>query len=42
MNVFAGRYVYRIRSSPEGLRLVAKIVHLVNAAGPLPTLAFLI
>jgi 3-phenylpropionate/cinnamic acid dioxygenase small subunit len=42
MNVFAGRYVHRVRSTPEGFRLVAKTVHLVNAAGPIPTLAFLI
>ncbi|PPJ17446.1 aromatic-ring-hydroxylating dioxygenase subunit beta [Nocardia nova] len=40
--IWAGRVVHRIRRTDEGLRLVAKTVHLVNAAGPVETLAFLI
>jgi 3-phenylpropionate/cinnamic acid dioxygenase small subunit len=43
MNVWAGRVVYGIRIRPDGeLRLVTKTVHLVNAGGPVPTLAFLV
>jgi 3-phenylpropionate/cinnamic acid dioxygenase small subunit len=43
MNIWAGRVVYGIRIRPDGdLRLVAKTVHLVNAGGPVPTLAFLV
>jgi 3-phenylpropionate/cinnamic acid dioxygenase small subunit len=40
--VWAGRAIYRIRRTADGLRLVAKTVHLVNAGGPIETLAFLI
>ncbi|WP_330255091.1 aromatic-ring-hydroxylating dioxygenase subunit beta [Nocardia sp. NBC_00565] len=40
--VWAGRVIHRIRRTEDGLRLVAKTVHLVNAGGPLETLAFLI
>jgi 3-phenylpropionate/cinnamic acid dioxygenase small subunit len=43
MNVWAGRVIYRVRTRPDGqLRLASKTVHLVNAGGPLPTLAFLL
>jgi 3-phenylpropionate/cinnamic acid dioxygenase small subunit len=43
MNIWAGRVVYGVRIRPDGdLRLVAKTVHLVNAGGPVPTLAFLV
>lgn len=43
LNIWAGRVVYRVRTRPDGeLRLAAKTVHLVNAGGPVPTLAFLI
>ncbi|HVW41727.1 MAG TPA: aromatic-ring-hydroxylating dioxygenase subunit beta [Amycolatopsis sp.] len=44
MTVWAGRVIHRVRTSdPErGPRLVAKTVHLVNAGGPVPTLAFLL
>jgi hypothetical protein len=42
MNTFAGRYIHRVRSTTDGYRLLAKIVHLVNGDGPIPTLAFLI
>jgi len=40
--VWAGRAVHRVRRHPGGHRLVSKTVHLVNAGGPLETLAFLI
>ena len=40
---WAGRVVHTVRRSDTGgLRLVRKIVHLVDAGGPLDTLAFLI
>lgn len=42
LTIWAGRVVYRLRRGPGGLRMAAKTVHLVNAGGPLPTLAFLI
>lgn len=42
VTVWAGRYLHRIRSTGDGPRLVAKTVHLVNAGGALPTMAFLI
>jgi 3-phenylpropionate/cinnamic acid dioxygenase small subunit len=42
MNIWAGRYIHRIRERGGDLRLVEKTVHLVNAAAPLPTMAFLI
>jgi 3-phenylpropionate/cinnamic acid dioxygenase small subunit len=42
LTTWAGRYVYRIRTSGPELRLVAKTVHLVNAGGPIPTMSFLI
>ena len=40
--VWAGRYVYRIRTDGPELRLAAKTVHLVNGGGDLPTMSFLI
>jgi 3-phenylpropionate/cinnamic acid dioxygenase small subunit len=42
--VWAGRIVHRIRvgEGESGPRLAAKTVHLVNAGGPIPTLAFLL
>jgi 3-phenylpropionate/cinnamic acid dioxygenase small subunit len=43
LNIWAGRVIYRVRVRPDGdLGLVGKTVHLVNAGGPVPTLAFLI
>jgi 3-phenylpropionate/cinnamic acid dioxygenase small subunit len=39
---WAGRYVYRIRDTGAELELVAKTVHLVNGAGAIPTMSFLI
>jgi 3-phenylpropionate/cinnamic acid dioxygenase small subunit len=42
MTVWAGRYLHKIRRTEAGLRLAAKTVHLVNAGGPIPTMAFLI
>jgi len=42
MTVWAGRYLHKVRRTEAGLRLAAKTVHLVNAGGPIPTMAFLI
>jgi 3-phenylpropionate/cinnamic acid dioxygenase small subunit len=42
VTVWAGRYLHKIRRTEAGLRLAAKTVHLVNAGGPIPTMAFLI
>ena len=42
MTVWAGRYLHKIRRAGGGLRLAGKTVHLVNAGGPIPTMAFLI
>jgi 3-phenylpropionate/cinnamic acid dioxygenase small subunit len=39
---WAGRVLHTIRLSPAGPRLIRKIVHLIDAGGPLETLAFLI
>jgi 3-phenylpropionate/cinnamic acid dioxygenase small subunit len=39
---WAGRYIYRIRTDGEELRLAAKTVHLVNGDGAISTLSFLI
>ncbi|GAB4675291.1 aromatic-ring-hydroxylating dioxygenase subunit beta [Mycobacterium avium] len=39
---WAGRVTHVIRRSPDGLRLIRKIVHLIDAGGPVETLAFLI
>lgn len=40
--VWAGRVIYKVRRTPEGLRLAGKTVHLISAGGPVNTLAFLI
>jgi len=40
--IWAGRYLHRLRAREEGVRLVSKTVHLVNAQGAVPTMAFLI
>ena len=40
--LWAGRYLHTIRRTEGGLRLAGKTVHLVNAGGPIPTMAFLI
>jgi 3-phenylpropionate/cinnamic acid dioxygenase small subunit len=42
LSTWAGRYVHKIRTSGPELRLVEKTVHLINAADPIPTMAFLI
>jgi 3-phenylpropionate/cinnamic acid dioxygenase small subunit len=42
MTLWAGRYLHTIRAAESGPRLVGKTVHLVNAGGPIPTMAFLI
>ena len=42
LNIWAGRYIHRIRTSGDELRLLEKTVHLVNSSAPIPTLAFLI
>ena len=39
---WAGRVSHTIRRSPEGLWLVRKIVNLIDAGGPVDTLAFLV
>lgn len=39
---WAGRVIHTVRRSGDGLRLVRKIVHLIDAGGPIDTLAFLI
>jgi 3-phenylpropionate/cinnamic acid dioxygenase small subunit len=39
---WAGRYVYKIRTSGPEPKLSAKTVHLVNAGGPITTMSFLI
>ncbi|MBJ7336485.1 aromatic-ring-hydroxylating dioxygenase subunit beta [Mycolicibacterium sp.] len=39
---WAGRVAHTIRRSPDGPRLVRKIVNLIDAGGPVETLAFLI
>jgi 3-phenylpropionate/cinnamic acid dioxygenase small subunit len=39
---WAGRVSHTIRRSPDGPRLVRKVVHLIDAGGPVETLAFLI
>ncbi|BBZ77105.1 ring-hydroxylating dioxygenase subunit beta [Mycolicibacterium anyangense] len=39
---WAGRVIHTVRRSDGGLRLVRKVVHLIDAAGPVDTLAFLI
>lgn len=40
--IWAGRVIHQVRRTPDGPRLVGKTVHLVNAGGPVETLAFLI
>ncbi|HEY3877080.1 MAG TPA: aromatic-ring-hydroxylating dioxygenase subunit beta [Trebonia sp.] len=42
MTLWAGRYLHTIRAAEGGLRLAGKTVHLVNAGGPIPTMAFVI
>jgi 3-phenylpropionate/cinnamic acid dioxygenase small subunit len=39
---WAGQVLHTIRRSPAGPRLIRKIVHLIDASGPVETLAFLI
>jgi 3-phenylpropionate/cinnamic acid dioxygenase small subunit len=39
---WAGRVRHTVRRTADGPRLVRKIVHLIDAAGPVETLAFLI
>jgi 3-phenylpropionate/cinnamic acid dioxygenase small subunit len=42
MTLWAGRYLHTIRTAEGGPRLAGKTVHLVNAGGAIPTMAFLI
>ncbi len=42
LRVWAGRATHRLRRIDGSLRIAAKIVELVNAAEPIPNLAFLI
>jgi 3-phenylpropionate/cinnamic acid dioxygenase small subunit len=39
---WAGHVLHTVRRSPDGPRLIRKIVHLIDASGPVETLAFLI
>ncbi|MCE5289470.1 MAG: aromatic-ring-hydroxylating dioxygenase subunit beta [Nocardiaceae bacterium] len=39
---WGGRYIYRLRNTHDGMRLVAKTVLLVNNAESVPTMGFLI
>jgi 3-phenylpropionate/cinnamic acid dioxygenase small subunit len=39
---WAGRVRHTIRRPPDGPRLVRKVVHLIDAGGPVETLAFLV
>jgi 3-phenylpropionate/cinnamic acid dioxygenase small subunit len=42
LQVWPGQATWRIRVTPDGLRLCAKTVLLVHRSGPLPSLSFLI
>ncbi len=42
LRVWAGRATYRLREVDDGFRIRSKVVELVNATRPLPTLAFLL
>ncbi len=42
LTTWAGRYTHRIRTNGDKLRLLQKVVHLVNSRDSIPTLAFLI
>ena len=42
LRLWAGRTTWRLRRTPEGLRLCRKIVELVTASEPQPTLAFIL
>ncbi len=39
---WAGRYIHRIRTDGDELKLAGKTIHLINADGPVSTLAFII
>jgi 3-phenylpropionate/cinnamic acid dioxygenase small subunit len=39
---WAGRVSHTVRRTPDGPRLVRKIVNLIDSGGPVDTLAFLI
>ncbi|MDE0495856.1 MAG: aromatic-ring-hydroxylating dioxygenase subunit beta [Acidimicrobiaceae bacterium] len=42
LRLWAGRTTYRLRPTPDGLRMAAKKVELVNSTSPLPNLPFII
>jgi 3-phenylpropionate/cinnamic acid dioxygenase small subunit len=42
MRLWAGRTTWRLRRTPDGLRMCRKVVELVNATEALPSLAFII
>ena len=42
LRLWAGRTTWRLRRTPKGLRLCRKVVELVNATEPQPTLAFIL
>jgi 3-phenylpropionate/cinnamic acid dioxygenase small subunit len=42
INTWPGQVTYRIRATPDGLRLCAKTVLLIHRSGPIPSMSFLI
>ena len=42
LRLWAGRTRHRLRRTPDGLRMAAKTVELVNSTSPLPNLPFII
>lgn len=42
IRIWAGRTTHRLREIGDGFRIRTKVVELVNAGGPLPTLSFLL
>lgn len=42
VTLWAGRSIYSLRRTADGLRMASKTVYLVNSDRPLPTLSFLI
>ena len=42
LRLWAGRATHRLRRTPDGLRMAAKKVELVNSTSPLPNLPFII
>jgi 3-phenylpropionate/cinnamic acid dioxygenase small subunit len=42
VRIWAGRATHRLRRTPDGFRIRAKTIELVNSTGALPTMAFLL